>query len=154
MKPEDEEKRRAYTTMKREEAKGNAVYSSIEMRFHGGPSPPPYRTDKKSHLSSYGQQADVGYANFPTNEAASMYYYDGRQRYDAPQWHQNQPAPQMEDHPSYQHTSVSYGESWEQGGDNYAAHQAEMERLRRLQEERMRRYEREKAPYYGQPQNY
>uniref|UniRef100_A0A5K3FRI6 Conserved secreted protein n=1 Tax=Mesocestoides corti TaxID=53468 RepID=A0A5K3FRI6_MESCO len=34
--------------------------------------------------------------------------------------------------------------------DAYARHQAEIERIRRLNEERMRRYEEEKAAYYGQ----
>ena len=160
MKPQDTGRHRGYTTVKREQAIGNAVYSNIEMRFHGGS--PPYNNGKKSHVSTYTQQPQVGgYSNYPTNEATSMYYYDGRQSYDTPEWNQNQPTassqqwqPPMEDRPMHQHTSMSYGGSWEQGSDNYATHQAEMERLRKLQEERMRRYEREKAQYYGQHGNY
>lgn len=46
----------------------------------------------------------------------------------------------------------SYGQGPEPrtgGMDPYAAHQAEIARLRYENEERMRRYEEEKAKYYG-----
>ena len=151
--------------MRREEARGNAIYTNYEMRFQGPPTS--YHSGQESSLSTYGQKPEVGYANYPTNDAAPSYYYDRKQvTYESPQWHDSQPAavrqqqpwqPPVETRPIYQQTPrpMQRG-NWEQegGGDAaYAAHQAEIERLRKLQEERMRRYEEEKARYYGEHAN-